>query len=265
MSKQNSVLKVKGALDGVSYYESKGRLLARRSKGPSKSQILNDPRYARTREAMAEFGAASQATKAFRDAFHKSVKRTADGKLGNRLTSIMKGVLKYDVDNLRGQRSILITAHTDSLENQEFKEVIPLKTVFAGSFEASINAARNVATVKITGFNPLSEAFPPPGTYHCRIFHAIGVVSNIKFNNETGKYKPVNTELNGTGAQVKSNLIPLFGGPSDLVLEVPLSGAPVVDADCSVIQCLGIEFYNVVGANEYPFAQNNAMRVIKVW
>ena len=66
MSKQVGLIKLKGNLGGVSFYQSEGTHLARMASGPSKERILNDQAFQRTRENNTEFGGSAMAAKAFR-------------------------------------------------------------------------------------------------------------------------------------------------------------------------------------------------------
>ncbi len=67
MAKQKSFLKVAGTLDGLTFYKSvDGHLV--RTKACSKSRIMNDPAFIRTRENIAEFGSTAQWGKLLRNA-----------------------------------------------------------------------------------------------------------------------------------------------------------------------------------------------------
>jgi hypothetical protein len=44
-----------------------------------------------------------------------------------------------------------------------------------------------------------------------------------------------------------------------------LAGAPVMSADVSVLQCVGIEFSQIVGANYYNFSSGNCMQIVEIF
>jgi hypothetical protein len=69
MSKQVGLIKLKGNLGDVSFYQSEGDHLARMASGPSKERIMTDQAFQRTRENNAEFGGSAKAAKAFRTVF----------------------------------------------------------------------------------------------------------------------------------------------------------------------------------------------------
>jgi hypothetical protein len=265
MAKQNSVLKVKGNLDGVSYYERGNKLLARRAKGPSKQTIKTNPAFIRTRENMSEFGGAIAAGKSFRQAFPAALKSMADGRLSNRLTSLFKQMGNRDIISIRGKRSMLLSENRESMDKFEFNIKTRFTSVCTPAYNATVNANKNEGTIKIAAFDPSQHAVFPPGTDYCRLVQAIGVFSNHKFNEENGKYFPVNETINGMGAMAVTEMLSMDAQPVDILLNVTLPDSPVLDAESSLIQCLGIEFYKRIGNKDYLYAQNNAMVVVKVW
>jgi hypothetical protein len=62
MARQASFLKMKGTLGGLTFYKSRDGHLIREKGGIERQRILNDPQFIRTRENMAEFGRAAQAS-----------------------------------------------------------------------------------------------------------------------------------------------------------------------------------------------------------
>jgi hypothetical protein len=265
MSKQNSVLKVKGKLDGVSYYENGNKQLARKAKGPSKSRINTGESFQRTRENMSEFGGAIAAAKSFRMGFQSVHKSLYDSRLTNRLTAFLKQVMNRDTESIRGQREILLASHKESMEQFEFNLKTPFSSIFKVPYAASANDARNELAVKLTAVDPSLQVNFPPNVNYCRLVLAVGVFSNHAYDMQDGKYLPVNKPINGIGVVTRSELISKDALSLDISLTASLPGLPQIDEGSSVIQCLGIEFYNLIGTKEYLFAQNNAMAVVKVW
>ena len=66
MAKNTSLFKVEGTLDNVTFYKSADGHFVRTKGGVSKSRILNDPAFIRTRENGAEFGRSAGAGKMLR-------------------------------------------------------------------------------------------------------------------------------------------------------------------------------------------------------
>jgi hypothetical protein len=93
MSKQSSLIKFTGKMDGISFYETKNGHFARRAKGPSKNRIMTDAKFQRTRENMTEFSSIALAGKLFRKPL-QPVAALTDSNLRHRLSKLFRGVLK---------------------------------------------------------------------------------------------------------------------------------------------------------------------------
>ncbi len=66
MPKQVGFMKLKGVLDGVSFYQKNGESFARKSQGPSKAMIEKSPKYKEFRDNRREFTGSMQTVKALR-------------------------------------------------------------------------------------------------------------------------------------------------------------------------------------------------------
>ena len=60
MAVNNSFLKLKGGLGGLSFYEAGGENRVREKGGIDRDRIMNDPDFKRTRENMSEFGGSAK-------------------------------------------------------------------------------------------------------------------------------------------------------------------------------------------------------------
>lgn len=105
MARQSSFLKLEGTIGDVTFYKGRNGFKARQKGGVSKTKLLNDPRFKRTRENMQEFSRAATAAKFLKDAFREIVLKSSDGTLHNRLYSIAMKVVKSDVVGNRGERT----------------------------------------------------------------------------------------------------------------------------------------------------------------
>ena len=78
MATNESLIKLKGNIGGLSFYEGDGKNLVKMSNGPEKERIMTDPAYKRTRENMQEFGGAATVGKAFRMCFAEVIKTMSE-------------------------------------------------------------------------------------------------------------------------------------------------------------------------------------------
>jgi hypothetical protein len=106
MAKQASIITLKGRVGRLSFYKTKDGYLAREKGGVEKSRIMNDPRYARTRENMREFTDNANSTKLVKDALRPVISKVSDPRLGLRLNQQMMKVLKSDAVSVRGERKV---------------------------------------------------------------------------------------------------------------------------------------------------------------
>jgi hypothetical protein len=105
----------------------------------------------------------------------------------------------------------------------------------------------------------------PSGSTHFRLINALAVLSDFSYNPTTGSYEPddmVNNELTNIAY---SPYIPLNAAYAGSTITATLPGAPVLDNKVSVVQCIGIEFFQEVNGNYYPFASGNCLKIEEVF
>jgi hypothetical protein len=265
MSKQTGLIKLKGNIGGISFYRSEGEDLAKTANGPSKDKILSDPAFVRTRENNTEFGASATAGKAMRLALVTAIQSMGDPRLASRLTKMFKEI-NLKGTGVRGQRPITLSANRTMLENIDFNGNISFSSVFNAPFSFTNNAARLQGTITIPAFSPASFIHAPSGATHFRLLEAIGVVSDYSFNATTQHYDATDPLLNTLGAINYSAVTALnSAAPVNFSLVATLPGTPTMTATASVVQCVGIEFFQRVGANDYLLAQGNCMKSVKLF
>jgi hypothetical protein len=264
MSKQKGLIKLEGNIGGISFYSSDGEYLARMANGPSKERIAKDPTFKRTRENNMEFGGSAKVSKAMRTALSTVLQTMAGRYLTSRLTKIFK-IINLKSDGTRGQRPIELSLYKDTLKNFDLDKNTNLSSVFSAPYTATINADKNEGTIDVPSFVPDDYINAPSGATHFKLVLALGTVSDYQFNDGIKGYEPVEPGQNGLSAVVYSPVLELGTTPVDANLIAAFAGAPVIAAGVSVTMCLGIEFYQNIGAEYYVFAQDNAMKVIEVY
>jgi hypothetical protein len=105
MARQTGILKFKGALGGLSFYEHKHYgMLVRKSNPVTAERMRRDPAFQRTRENSSEFGRTSKAAKLLRHALLGFLQEVGTGFLDNRMMKHMLDIKNKDLVNPRGQR-----------------------------------------------------------------------------------------------------------------------------------------------------------------
>ena len=263
MAKQVGLLKYSGTMGGVSHFKMKGLEgdFARLSGGPSKQQIDTAPEFARTRENMSEFGGSAANAKALRVGLASLLGTMGDPQLTGRLTKVFKEI-NLEGAGTRGQRPIELSNHGYKLQGFNFDRSVPFDSVFNAAHTIVPTATRDSSDLKVAPFNPIDLVHSPVGATHFRLVNAIVVVSNYKYIQTSNKYEPSDTVNNSLSAVSYSNYLPVdVDIPAQTVITSTLQGLPVLGTNVSVVQCVGIEFYQEVSGSYYLLSSDNAMKV----
>ena len=268
MAKQTGLLKYSGTMGGVRHFKIKGLKgdFAGVSGGPSASQIATAPEFVRTRENMREFGASATAAKSIRVALSEIIKQMSDPRMTGRLTSIMKKINLEDQTEARGYRAILISTQRQYLKGFAFDRNMNFDSIFVAPFSSVPTAGRDGATITVPAFNPANLINSPAGATHFRLVQALACVSDFAYNATNGLYEALDVASNELSNVVYSDYIPLtepVAANFDIVATLP--GSPTITADASVLQCIGIEFHQAVGANFYRFSSGNALKIYDIF
>jgi hypothetical protein len=166
MAKNNSLLKIEGTLDNLTFYKSADGHLVRTKGGVSKNRIMNDPAFARTRENGVEFGHSASSGKMLRDAIGVFVFRAKDSKLSSRLMKVMSDVKNQDLVSARGQRNVnegLASSEGQNLlKGFDFNNRAMLRSVLFAPLTIDIPSGKIV----FDNFIPASHLRYPSGASH---------------------------------------------------------------------------------------------------
>lgn len=268
MAKQTGLLKYSGTMGGVRHFKIKGLKgdFAGLAGGPTKEQIKTAPEFERTRENMNEFGGCAAAGKSLRVGLSEVIKQMSDPQMTGRLTGVMKKINLEDGTEARGYRAILISQQRQYLSGFAFDKNVSLDGVFAAPYTKSNTAGRDAATLTIPAFNPANLISAPAGSTHFRLLVALAVVSDFAYNDTTGTYEPIDATNNELSSVAYSDYIDLSAPvPASTVVTSTLPGTPTLSGDASVLFCIGIEFYQQVGANYYLFNSGNALKIVDIF
>jgi len=268
MAQQKGPLKYVGTIGDIRHFKIKGQngYFAGMKGGPTADQIATDPSFARTRENMNEFAGSANAAKSVRVAFNEIVKRLADSQLTGRLTGIMKTINKEDGSETRGQRAILISTVPQYLKGTEFNKNVTFSGVFNAPYTISPNADRNSSSLVVPVFNPKTSVKAPAGATHFRLINAIGSIADFIYNSTTKNYEPSQPELNQLAGISYSDYLELNTQPAaEISVVANLPGTPTLTQDVTVLNVIGIEFYQMVGSQYYLFNGGNSAKIEKTF
>jgi hypothetical protein len=234
MAKQTSIITLNGTVGGLSFYKTKDGHIAREKGGVSKDRIMNDPKYARTRENLKEFTENIRTVKLVQDTIRPAIIRIADPKLYQRMVRQMMKVLRTDPVNGRGQR---VVAEGDWNLLQGFE--LNANAILSGTLRTEFSVTDSPAewSCSVPAFLPADYLVIPQGASHFRSMAAGAsfdlTTGNRNFILESGTELPVGQ----------------LTGP--ITLTIPKAGLP----DPNKVFIFGIEFLQIVNGQQY--AMNN--------
>ncbi|MBT1702536.1 hypothetical protein [Chryseosolibacter indicus] len=263
MPEQVSFIKIKGTVDGLSFYTAGGRSIVRRAYGPSKERIANDPKLIRLRENNVEFGGASAMGKALRLGLMVT-KLYASSDLPAKVTALMRSVLVLN-KGIRGKRNIELSKHKTLLNHLDCNSQTPFTNVVLPSFECS--GDRNTASVQYTfrNMNPAADIRPPQGATHFQIFQIATTISDYHYNEPMESYRPINSQLNEAREITNSNAISLSDQSVDVSLVTTIPGITNLPEHVSLVHALAIAFFREDNNVHYKLTSGCAMKVIGVY
>lgn len=265
MPKQKGIIKLKGSMGGITFYQRDGQNLSRETNGPDKGKIKNDPNFVRTRENNQEFGAAATIGKALRAGLVQDFDEMADTNTTARITKLMKAIISRGT-GARGQRAFTPASFSIMFLGFPFSERVNFDSVFLAPYTSAVNAGRNQVTLTIPDFNTGNLVNAPTGATHFRIVNLITALSSYTFDVATKKYQPVDAAANSKNAFNASGFIALGTNVGAVTTIVSAITPAVTPAATSVlISCIGIEFYQNVGGTQYLLSSDNAMKIQAVY
>ena len=264
MARQLGHVKYKGTIGEIRHFKIKGMTgnFAGLNGGATGEQIKTAPGFVRTRENMNEFAGCAHAGRSVRIGLNMLMKQMSDAHLTGRLTAIMKKNNLEDQSEARGYRAILISTQSKYLLGLNFNRNFGFDSSFIAPFLLTGNVDRNSSTLTVPAFNPAKSVIAPSGATHFRLINAISVISDFAFNATTGIYEPIQPELNETSNVAYSAFLDLIvETAAPTVLTSALPGAPELNDDVTVLNSVGIEFYQKAGNDYYLLNAGHALKI----
>jgi len=264
MARQLGHVKYKGTIGEIRHFKIKGMTgnFAGLKGGATGDQIKNDPGFVRTRENMNEFSACARAGRSVRMGLNLLMKQMSDAQLTGRLTAIMKKINLEDQTEARGYRAILVSTQSRYLLGLNFNKNFSFDGSFIAPFSLENNEERNSSTMTIPAFSPTKSVIAPAGATHFRLINAVSVISDFSFNATTGIYEPIQPELNETSNVAYSAYLDLkleIAAPT--VITSAFAGAIDMTEDVTVLNSIGIEFYQKAGNDYYLLNAGHALKI----
>ena len=175
-----------GSLGGVTAYRMKGcdRIVLRRTAGPTKHQINNNPNYARTKENKQEFGGVAKAAKHFRRSIGW-LDRLADYNFQPTLNKVTKAIQKLDSHSIRGERNVFYSQHHEMLKGFNLNKYHLFDTIVRKAVTCTIDSGACSATVTIPSLQRGINLNLPWPTPQFRFVVSLGVCDDLLYDGTT--------------------------------------------------------------------------------
>jgi hypothetical protein len=258
MAYQTGVIEYKGSFKSIRHWKNRKdpKVYAGEKGGANRDLIKKSVVFARTRENMNEFGGCGVAVKAIRRGLLQLLPEHADTHFTGRLMKIIKMINLKDPTGKRGARAIKISLNKSMLKSVNLHEKRKIDFELKRCVRTSHPDLRNEAILTVNGFNPEPHLVPGNAQFY-RVVNHVSIVSDFVYVAEDKKYRPLSPN-NAITAYVYSDYTPVNSSLStELKASFPV-GTVLSDSD-TVLQCVGIEFYNRAGADGYVFYSTGTM------
>lgn len=248
MAREMSILKLRGKLDGMSFYKNSEGHFVRAKGGVERNRIMNDPNYERTRENMSEFGTIASSGKLLRNSISILMNRAKDTRTSNRIVSLMSTIKNLDNQSLRGQRKVAEGIKSVEgkrvLEGFDFNKNSPLGILFKAPYTLDVEAG----SVNIALFNPKEHLLLPEYATHVSLSIACASL-DIELQQSEVAYSEVHT------IAIDADAAPL---------EIGLENLPTLEG--TLFYLLLVELMQEINGQLYPLKNGtyNALNLIKV-
>lgn len=265
MAKFKSIVRLRGDVSGVNFYQNDGDLLARNTTSLTKEKIMKDPAFKRTRENMSEFGGMAKPGVPLRQALGDYYRTIQSGRANGRYSSAISRIIKRGV-GARGQRACTISANQQFIKGFEFNDELNFSGSFGAPFTITPNPTNTSFILEVPPFTPNRKLLIPAGSTHFQIMVAAVVLSDYQFDGDIEEYVPLDAAANGVYDMVESPMLDnLLTISTTTTLTATLPGLATLPANTSVAIVMALVFFEEVGADYYQFETGATMKIVDVY
>ena len=264
MAIQTGAIKYRGSFKSIRNYMTlhDGNTYAGEKGGANRDLIMNNPAFVRTRENMAEFGGCGVAVKALRLGFLNLLPEQSDRHLTGRMMRMVKEVNSHDIEGIKGKRGIFFSETHTIIGKLILNKLQSVADCFEKFYVATHPVGKIDATLTVKDLL-IRTILIPKGATHFRVLNHISSISDYEYSELTHCYE-ASSGFNAKSAFKYSEYTKIdVALTADLKAEFPVG--TIVDDACTIIQCMGIEFYRSTnGKNYLPLIGGN-VKVIDVY
>jgi hypothetical protein len=166
MAKQRPGGYLEGTINGINYYQRKGRFLARQKPGVTTQRWQTDGTFERTRKAATDFGLAVRHAVGLRQALGWMLRGVCTLRSLGVLHARMFRCVRSDTMHVPGERELNFATLFDFLVGHEFNDRLELASTFLGTWETEWLASTRVFKIVVGGFDSGLDLVAPAGATH---------------------------------------------------------------------------------------------------
>ena len=200
--------------------------------------------------------------KALRHCFEILLDKHTDSRFTGRLMKLVGEIQRRDYTVKQGKKSVFFSKSSPLLGTIDFNIRRSLSSHLSDQFICSHTESRSEARVIADGLRVVPVLIPG-GVTHFRILHHLSIISDFCYSEETQSYEPM-SEFNGLSVIGYSDYIPnKERSDIDIVVSFP-DGVIPTEFD-TVMQCSGIEFYQLCSEIYHPIGKADSMMIWDVF
>jgi len=264
MAIQTGAIKYRGSFKSIRNYVNlhDPKTYAGEKGGANRDLIMNNPAFARTRENMCEFGGCGVAVKAIRRGLLNLLPEQTDKNFTGRLMGIVKEINRRDAAGIRGKRAIIFSGERPFLATMVFNKLQSIADMLQYQFVCEHPLTKASAKLTLTAF-AIKPVLVPEGATHYRVQNHLSIISDFTYVEANRRYEPMSM-LNTLSAFEYSAYTPIGTALTDEI-DVAFPVGTLPGDDDTVIQCIGVEFYQKSGATSYVPLKGSSMKVVDVF
>jgi hypothetical protein len=225
MAKVNGMIKIEGTLENLTFYKSGSEHFVRTKGGVSKSRIMNDPAFVRTRENGSEFSSIAASGKLLRTALGPFLFKAKDSRLSSRMLQLFSKVKNLDATSIRGLRNV-----ADGFLDPQAKALLVgfdfnVRASLGSVLNSSILVDSALGQLTFGAFDPTQQLKAPEGATHFSMQsgflvvdfatgeYSLALSDELVFPLVLGEISPVLTPISvptGTGVAMQVVLLEFF-------------------------------------------------------
>ncbi len=264
MAIQMGAIQYIGSFKSIRNYRTKNdkRIFAGEKGGANGDLIKNNPAFKNTRLSENEFGGCARAVKGIRLGFVKLIPEMVDYLFTSRLMKMTRRISILDKEGEMGKRQILFSAHRDFMRTIQFNKDIKTIEACTRFLRDSHSDSRVENLLKVENLC-LQGAKISRAAEKYRLISHLSIVSDYCYSEETRQYEPTN-QLDTKCAYAYSDYMDPYTA-LNTEIKVSFPEGTVIGEDCSVIHCVGIEFYVRNGSRGYEPTIGQSLEMINVY